>query len=192
MKTSDLDILIVPGWSGSGDDHWQARWLKQLKTAKLVAQDDWLTPDREAWTKALVRSVEACPRRVLLVAHSLGCMTVAHAASSLKADKVAGAFLVAPADVEEAHRWPETKGHTFCAEQSNFAPLPMEPFPFPSVVVSSSDDPYCRRERAGGFALAWGGVLVDAGEVGHINVESGHGPWPEGLMRLGWFLKNLK
>jgi hypothetical protein len=23
--------------------------------------------------------------------------------------------------------------------------------------------------------------VVDAGQAGHINVDSGHGPWPEGL-----------
>jgi uncharacterized protein len=33
--------------------------------------------------------------------------------------------------------------------------------------------------------------LADAGLSGHINSESGHGPWPEGLMRFATFLKPL-
>ena len=34
-------------------------------------------------------------------------------------------------------------------------------------------------------------TLSDAGESGHINVESGHGPWPEGLLQFGQFLRKL-
>ena len=38
MKTSEADILIIPGWSSSGPDHWQTRWEKNLKTARRVEQ----------------------------------------------------------------------------------------------------------------------------------------------------------
>ena len=41
------------------------------------------------------------------------------------------------------------------------------------------------------MAYAWGAAIADAGSSGHINVESGHGPWPEGLMRFAGFLKAL-
>ena len=34
-------------------------------------------------------------------------------------------------------------------------------------------------------------ALADAGLSGHINAASGHGPWPEGLMRLAGFMKTL-
>ncbi|MFW8585524.1 alpha/beta hydrolase [Rhizobium beringeri] len=32
---------------------------------------------------------------------------------------------------------------------------------------------------------------VDAGESGHINADSGHGPWPEGTMVFAQFLGRL-
>ncbi len=191
MKTSQLDILIVPGWSGSGAEHWQMRWLKQLKTARLVEQEDWIRPQREAWVSKITQAVDECSQPVLLVAHSLGCIAVAHAGACLSGKNVAGAFLVTPADVERSEKWPITNGHEFSSSSGEFAPIPRAPLPFPSLVIGSSDDPYCTSERAGELALAWGSVLVDAGPVGHLNVDSGHGPWPEGLMRLGWFLKNL-
>ena len=41
------------------------------------------------------------------------------------------------------------------------------------------------------MAKAWNVELVDAGASGHLNDESGHGPWPEGLMRFAGFLKSL-
>lgn len=183
--------MIVPGWSGSGPEHWQSRWLNQLKTSRLVEQGDWYSPSRDEWVRRIVDAVAWSERPTLLVAHSVGCIAVAHAACELSNSGVAGAFLVAPADVEHATDWPVTNGLKFSKARGGFSPIPSAPFQFPSVVVASTNDPYCSRERVGEFALSWGSVLVEAGETGHINVDSGHGPWPEGLMRLGWFLKNL-
>lgn len=71
------------------------------------------------------------------------------------------------------------------------APYPTDPLPFPSVLIASRNDPHCGYDSAGEYALSWGSTLVDAGEVGHLNTESGHGPWPEGAMRLGLFLRHL-
>jgi predicted alpha/beta hydrolase family esterase len=50
------------------------------------------------------------------------------------------------------------------------------------MLVASANDPYCTVERAAEFASCWGSDFHIAGDAGHINVESGHGPWPEGLL----------
>jgi predicted alpha/beta hydrolase family esterase len=42
------------------------------------------------------------------------------------------------------------------------------------------------------LAAQLGAKLIDAGFSGHINSESGHGPWPEGVMRFAAFLKTLQ
>ena len=73
-----------------------------------------------------------------------------------------------------------------------FAPVPRERLPFPSMLLASADDPYCRPERARHFAAAWGSELVEVGPAGHINAESGHGPWPDGVLRFGRFLAGLR
>jgi len=127
--------------------------------------------------------VETADKPVLLVAHSLGNLAVAHAAPLFPEGKMAGAFLVAVPDLEQEQRPPEI--------DPAFVPIPMAPLPFPSVVVHSNSGPYCKVERALAFAAAWGSETADAGDAGHINAASGHGPWPEGLMRLGGFLKTL-
>lgn len=191
MRTSDVDILIVPGWSSSGADHWQSRWERNLSTARRVEQDDWIRPDKDRWVGQLIAETAVSARPVVLVAHSLGVATVVHAAPKLPAGMVAGAFLVAPADVDHAGAWPVTQGEIFSSEQSGFAPLPKAALPFPAVLVASSNDPYCRPERAQTLATAWGARLIEAGAAGHINTQSGHGPWPEGLLHLGGFLKQL-
>ncbi|RVU14779.1 RBBP9/YdeN family alpha/beta hydrolase [Methylobacterium oryzihabitans] len=182
MRTADCDILLVPGYSGSGPDHWQSRWEGRLSTARRVVQEDWDHPEPAAWRDAVVAAVAAASRPVVLVAHSLGVIAVAQAAPLLAPGAVRGAFLVALPDVERADTPDILRG---------FAPIPQAPLPFPAVLVASRTDPYTAYDRAGDFAAAWGADLVDAGESGHLNGESGHGPWPEGLMRFAGFLKTL-
>jgi uncharacterized protein len=185
MRSADCDILMVPGLGGSGPDHWQSRWEGRLSTASRVEQADWERPERAAWTAAVAEAVSRATRPVVLVAHSLGAVTCAHAAPALPPGRVRGAFLVAPPDVDDP----------MMAEAERvrgFAPLPMHVLSFPALLVASRDNPYCAYARSEEVARAWGATLVDAGMSGHINAASGHGPWPEGLMRFAGFLKTLE
>lgn len=184
MKLVEASILIVPGWSGSGPEHWQTRWQAKMPNARRVEQDDWFRPVLHRWLARLVEAVEEAPRPVVLVAHSAGVPLVAHAAPRLPSGRVAGAFLVAP----------PSEANLLALEgmsDPDFAPFPRAPLPFPAVLVASRNDPLCDFTDADAFAAAWGADLVDAGEAGHINSASGHGPWPEGLMRLGRLLSRL-
>lgn len=183
MKTSDCDILILPGLHGSDEEHWQTRWAGRLRTARVVEQESWSEPDPESWRTRIVEAVEAATRPVILIAHSLGVVAAVEAAARFPAGVVRGAVLVAFPDIESDDTLPPSV--------RAFAPVPRDPLPFPSLLVASRTDPHCSYERAEDFANAWGSAIVDAGEAGHINVASGHGPWPEGLMRLAGFLKGL-
>ena len=77
------------------------------------------------------------------------------------------------------YRTPERRGVL-----ADFAPVPYQPLPFRSVLVASDNDPYCPVRLAGAYARAWGSDFVRLANAGHINVESGHGPWPLGLALL--------
>ncbi len=167
-------ILIVPGLGGSGPHHWQTYLERSFPGACRVHQDDWDLPDRDAWTGRLAAAIEAAPGAVL-VAHSLGCAVVAHAAAARPDLPVAAALLVAPADVNREHG-PDG----LCS----FAPVPCALLPFRSIVVASADDPHMALARARTCADDWGAEFVNAGALGHINVESGFGPWPEGERML--------
>ena len=50
--------------------------------------------------------------------------------------------------------------------------------PFPATVVTSRNDPWFDSGEATRLAHRWGASTWDAGHVGHVNVASGHGPWP--------------
>ncbi len=125
MRTSDADIIIVPGHGNSGPEHWQTRWEQKLGSARRVAQGSWTKPDFTDWQDNVVRAAEAATRPAILVAHSLGVITVVHAAKRLAGTKVKGAFLVAP------------PGETYMVEHEEidlkFADVPRDPLPFPAV-----------------------------------------------------------
>lgn len=182
MKAKDAEILIVPGYTNSGPDHWQTRWEQKLSTARRVEQAEWSKPDKEDWVASLIKHVNEAEKPVVLVAHSLGVPTVLHALPQIK-DKIAGAFFVAPPDVTDETIRPK--------HLMTFGPYPREKLPFPSVIVASRNDPFSKYEAAEELAEALGSQLMDAGESGHINSESGHGPWPEGTMVFSQFLSKL-
>lgn len=166
--------ILVPGWKDSGPGHWQSRWEHCLPHARRVRQPDWEAPDPAVWNAAVASYVDSAECPVLLIAHSLGCLAVVNLPVPLHA-KVAGALLVAPADVEQADM-PE------CLRV--FAPVPGHSLRFQSVVVASDNDSYCSLERAREFAAAWGSRFELVPEGGHINAESGFGDWPQGLKLL--------
>ena len=164
-------IIIVPGWRDSGPGHWQTLWAERLPQARRVVQDDWHTPTRSAWVARLEETVLEQPGPVVIVAHSLGCITTAHMNPEAAA-RVRGALLVAPADPERR------------AVLSDFAPVPYAALPYRSILVASSNDPYCPIRLAGAYARAWGSEFVRLQNAGHINVDSGHGEWPLGRALL--------
>jgi predicted alpha/beta hydrolase family esterase len=164
-------IIIVPGWRDSGPGHWQSLWAERLPGARRVIQDDWVMPTRQAWVRTLAELVLDSPRPVVIAAHSLGCIATSHLPPEAAA-RIQGALLVAPADPERR------------AILSDFAPVPFGKLPYRSVLVASSNDPFCPIRLAGAYARAWGSEFVRLQQAGHINIESGHGEWPLGLALL--------
>ncbi|WP_150525897.1 RBBP9/YdeN family alpha/beta hydrolase [Roseibium sediminis] len=183
MKIADTDILLVPGYGETPPDHWMQRWQAKMANAWIVEQKDYFKPERQEWEDTLLARLAKTTRPVVLVGHSLGCILIAHAGDRLK-DKVRGAYLVAPSDWDRDGLVAEFDGGAF-------KPIPLSPLPFRTHVVASQNDPYCDFKRAEHFARSWGATLQDAGQVGHINIDSGHGPWPEGMMSFAGFMNKL-
>jgi predicted alpha/beta hydrolase family esterase len=160
--------LIVPGLKSSGSSHWQT-WIEDHQPGTVrVIQSDWNDAHLPDWSQRVRRDISRNPGRLFIVAHSFGVLASVQAAHD-RADRIAGALLVAPADPEK-----------FGVEDN----IPRTQLPFPSVVVASTTDPWMSLERSASWADVWGADFVNLGDAGHINSESGFGPWPEGLMLL--------
>jgi hypothetical protein len=164
-------ILTLPGIGGSGPEHWQSLWEKEYGFTR-IEQKEWETPDCADWIANIQKALSGYdPQDVLLVGHSAVCAAIGHWAKQYQI-KIKGALLVAPAD-------PDAK--TFPSGAIGFAPMPLIKLPFPSIVVASTNDHFATLERSIQFADAWGSELVNIGDVGHINVNSGYGEWNAGL-----------
>lgn len=178
-------FVILPGIDGSDDVHWQSRWEQSWgDRAVRTAPASWTEPDLEDWVGAVQRAYDDARSRdddVVLVAHSLGCW--AAAAWFAAGGSATAAFLVAP---------PDTQLATFPERASTFQVVPTKPLPCPSLLVASTDDPYCSAERATTFAAAWKADchLVDG--VGHINSTSNLADWPTGRGLLDELLANVR
>lgn len=174
----EVSELVLPGLYDSGPDHWQSLWCDTRADCQRVELGQWDRPTPALWASRLDRAVARAARPLILIAHSLGCHAVAWWAaqtSAARLDKVRGALLVAPPDVERENAHELLKA---------FAPTPAQSLPFRSLLAASHDDRYASFERSAWMARIWGCSLIDVGYLGHINAESGLGEWPQGLALL--------
>lgn len=160
--------LILPGLDGSPAPHWQHWWAATDPTALVVEQHDWARPRHEAWEAELAGAILTHPG-CILVGHSLGAVLAARILTRWPQLKVSAALLVAPADPDRSPRL------------ASFAGLPGQRLGVPATVVASRNDPWMGFAQSAALADLWGADLVDLGFAGHINVESGFGPWPAAL-----------
>lgn len=177
-------VLLVPGLNDSGPGHWQTIWEQQRADCSKVDLGRWDEPHRNTWINNLNLAIRSARRPVVLVAHSLGCLAVAWWARYEQqewGDPVIGALLVAP---------PEVDFFPLDERVASFAPTPSDLLPFPSRLVASRDDPWMGFHTAEALARRWGSTLVDAGECGHINAESGIGDWSLGQEQLAALLQH--
>ena len=178
------NVLLLPGWQNSGPGHWQSRWERSYGYQR-VEQHDWQRPLRGDWIARLEDVLLTCTEPAVLVAHSLGCMTVAAwAAHSKNTHLVKAALLVAP---------PDTAREDIAQVLPGWAP-PLQKLPFHAETMASSNDPYCNLLRARAMASAWGAGFNDIGALGHVNADSGLDDWPlahAALTRLLHIKSNL-
>ncbi len=176
MRAADLDLLFIPEAGPLSPDHWIARWSAKLSTARLVA-----ALDPKATPAEIVATARLSARPLLLIGHSTGAVAAALAADALTAQDVRGAFLVAP----------PAQDILMTLDDGAWPRAPLARLPWPTILVGSRTDPWASLRQSQALASDWGAEFIDAGEAGRIDADSGHGPWPDGLLKLGGLLKKL-
>jgi len=171
MNTS---VLILPGFGSSGAEHWQSFWERKHPDFQRVGQRDWEHPVCEEWVNALEKAIQEAGTEVIIVAHSLACLVVAHWASKPH-QAIKAALLVAP---------PDATCSSFPKEALGFENTPLRAFDFPSIVVASTNDEYATIAYAQTLSSAWRSAFVNVGAYGHINANSALGFWDEGFALL--------
>jgi predicted alpha/beta hydrolase family esterase len=177
MSAAIPPLLIVPGYKGSGPDHWQTWLEQQVSNASRVEGIDWDSPVLATWAGQVRDALARAPQPLRVVAHSFGCLAAVVAAAD-RPDQVAELILAAPADPA---RFDFTGLKPDSARTSTWSlsnVLPLRELNVNGCIIASRNDPWLNYEQAGQLAESWGLALHDAGAAGHINPESGYGPWP--------------
>ncbi len=74
----EFSFPMMPGLGGSGEEHWQSLWQREVADARVVEQANRDRPNIETWLAVLNRDMAACRKPIVLVVHSLGRALVAH------------------------------------------------------------------------------------------------------------------
>jgi len=167
---SPVRVLIIPGVNDSGPAHWQTWLASQYKGARRVVQSNWDKPDLDTWSAQIDKIMDkSVPGTVwIAAAHSFGCLALAHhldrhLGRPSRNGRIVAALMVAPADPVkfDVLHW-----------------LPQSGLGIPLTVIGSENDPWMPLQRAQEWASLGGARFSNLGAVGHINTESGFGPWP--------------
>ena len=168
-------VLFVPGLRDHVAQHWQTLLAAEIPGSRTVPPLEVDGLSRAARVEALDQAIAAIDGPVILVAHSAGCLMVAHWAQSHHRP-IKGALLTTPADVET----PLPPGYPTLEQlrDGGWLPMPRQPLPFRSILAASVDDPLADFARTAQLARDWCSQFVPLGEVGHLNPAAGFGPWP--------------
>ncbi|EHP44870.1 hypothetical protein OR16_00135 [Cupriavidus basilensis OR16] len=176
---------MQPGLRDQVAEHWQTLLAGQLPDARTVPPMGRENLDCYRRVAAIEQAVADIGGPVLLVAHSGGCIMLAHwALTTAYAARIKGALLACPPDFERP--MPEGYPTLSAIHASGWLPVPRRRLPFPSLVATSRNDPLGELPRVIELAQAWGSDTVDLGEVGHLNPASGYGPCPRPQKSIEW------
>jgi len=165
------NYFIIPGLGGSGPEHWQTHFEKLGDNFQRIIQKDWDEPNIPEWAANIDRAIaDYDAESVILVAHSLGCLTLAYWANQYQR-KIKGALLVAPPDIDRVH---------LKLNKTLFDTFPSNKIKFETIVVASTNDQWATLNTAKSYADNWGSKFVNIGDAGHINDQSGFGDWQQG------------
>ena len=168
-------VLILYGWHGSDAPHWQA-WLKEeLEKDSFEVSfpqlSDNLTPHRDTWIEEAVEAFHTLQPDIVIT-HSMGNTLWFHLCNKNLINSVENLLLVAPprdlSDYEEVQ---------------SFFPIekPTNLYTGECLMVCSDNDPYMNLEESKKLSKDLGCDLKVLPDAGHINSDSGYGPWPWAL-----------
>ena len=167
-------VLILHGLYGNTADHWQTIFYNNLKKQGIAAAYPELprkdTPVLTEWLEVFSDLLESFVPDVL-VCHSLGVLLTLHALHLNPDLRFRTMIFVAP----------PAFAHPFDAART-FFPVPecsVRDRAAKSMLVCSDDDPWCPLEESRRMESCLGITTRRFPDRGHINPETGFGPWPD-------------
>ena len=165
-------VLLIHGWQGSPELHWQA-WLKNcldqdnIPCAFPQLSDD-MRPIKEVWLKETLDAFNRINANTVIT-HSLGAIVWFHLCAQEKVVPIERLVIVAPprdlSDIDVL---------------SNFFPceIPDNLYCKDITLVTSSDDIYMNQQESKVLAHRLKAKHIVLDKAGHINADSNYGKWP--------------
>jgi predicted alpha/beta hydrolase family esterase len=179
--TRTAPTVLIPGWTGSGPEHWQSWLAGELRAAgrevRVPALPDVEHPELVGWLAALASCLTGLAEDGYdVLAHSLGAVLwLHHVASKASSPRPARVALVAP-----------PSPRLDAPEIAEFLPPPLDVDTVRhsadgTVLVGSDGDPYCPEGIAAAYGLPLKMPTTIIAGGGHLNSDGGYGPWPAAL-----------
>ncbi|MFT7004237.1 MAG: putative alpha/beta hydrolase family esterase [Sulfurimonas sp.] len=172
-------VLLLHGWGGSDNPHWQS-WLaseiaKEYGKVSFLKFSDFDFPNKDVWKEELLKELDDF-KPDIVICHSLANILWFHLCNEEKISKVKKLYLVAPPSIER-----EIK------EVKSFFPVhaPKDLHAKEVLLICSTNDPYMSIEEAKSLQKTLNVEMEVLEGAGHLNADSGFGPWP-------WMLNKLK
>lgn len=171
--------LLLHGWGGSDDPHWQS-WLaaelaKTYGTVSFPLLDNPHFPSKNRWMRQVKSLLEEF-RPDTVLCHSLANILWFHLCHEGEITAVDTLYLVAPPRLN-------------CEIETIKSFFPVTPpehlFAGRVHLVASTSDPYMTPEEAHALQQVLGVPMTLLEDAGHINADSGYGAWP-------WILEQLR
>jgi len=177
-QSENASVLIVPGFKGNDEAHWQ-NWLhRQLPGSRVLAGVSWNEPILAEWAERIREEIHRAPQPLWIIAHSFGCLASVVAAAD-RPGNVAGVILVAPADPGRFNLLGlGPLDDPRLAVKSLAEILPEKSLGVPGLLIASETDPWMPLSGAQHWASQWSLEVMNLRDAGHINTEAGFGPWP--------------
>ncbi|WP_373036233.1 RBBP9/YdeN family alpha/beta hydrolase [Sulfurimonas sp.] len=172
-------VLLVHGWGGSDFPHWQS-WLagelaKEYGCVSFLKLSDFDFPNKNKWKEELLKELDDFKPNIV-ICHSLGNTLWFHLCNEEDINEIENLFLVAPPSLNSK-----------IDELENFFPVtvPKDLHAKNSLLICSTNDPYMSLDEAKSLQKSLNVEMEILKDAGHINADSGYGPWP-------WMLDKLK
>lgn len=164
--------LLLHGWGGSDDPHWQA-WLageiaKDYGTVSFPLLDNAHFPSKNRWMKQVKALLNEFKPEVV-ICHSLANTLWFHLCHEGEISSVKRLLLVAPPRLT-------------CELETlkSFFPLeaPNSLYADEVMLVTSNNDPYMSQEEALALQKVLDVEMKVISNGGHLNADAGFGEWP--------------
>ncbi len=166
-----MKTLILHGWGGSDDPHWQA-WLagelaKGYGTVAFPLLDNPHFPSKNRWMRHIT-TLLADFNPDVVVCHSLACIVWFHLCHEGAIAPIKRLLLVAPPRLN-------------CELETlkSFFPVTIPPtlLAHEALLVTSDNDPYMNIEEALTLQKTLNIEIKQLCGAGHINTDAGYGAW---------------